>query len=219
MNPINQNNALDNGHTFAVGMSGCGKTSTVKKLFLKAGDQVIGFDPYGDYSGEILGRKVRGYSSLKEFAAAVLAGRKTTQGFKIFYQPKHQTTHKDFNAFCRVAWAAGDGKHKKPLKVICEEVAEHSETAGKATGYHGQLLRVGRKFGIHTINLFQRGQEVSKTIIDNCQIACVMMQKTTASARYLQDKTGMDAGEIAELKKLEYLLQDGKEYKKGVIRW
>ncbi|ERB66883.1 hypothetical protein N779_02025 [Vibrio coralliilyticus OCN008] len=35
MQPINANNALKNGHVFAVGMSGSGKTSAAKKLFIK----------------------------------------------------------------------------------------------------------------------------------------------------------------------------------------
>ncbi|MGF1794190.1 ATP-binding protein [Photobacterium profundum] len=219
MKPINKNNALANGHAYAVGMSGCGKTSAAKKLFIKATDQVVGFDPYGDYDEKLCGRAVRGYTNLKEFGTALLAGRKTKQGFKIFYQPQHKTTHEDFDKFCRVVWAAGDGLHPKPLKVICEEVAEHSKNAGKACGYHGELLRVGRKYNIHTINLFQRGQEVSKTIIDNCQLACVMMQKTDDSAMYLQRKTGIPASEIVQLEKLEYILQDGKEWEKSVIRW
>ncbi|GAL02932.1 hypothetical protein JCM19237_5825 [Photobacterium aphoticum] len=97
-----------------------------------------------------------------------------------------------------------------PLKVIFEEVAEHTSTADKATGYHGKILRLGRKYGLHSINMFKRGQEVSKTIIDNCQFACVMMQKADDSAHYLQRKTGIPASEIIPLKKLEYILQDGK---------
>lgn len=219
MQPINPNNELKNGHVFAVGMSGCGKTSAVKKLFIKSADHVAFFDPVGDYQGKVAGGVVRGYADLKAFASALIAGRKTKQGFKIAYQPTHETTEKDFDKFCRVIWAVGNGKHKKPLKVICEEVAEHSLNAGKATGYHGKLLRLGRKFNIITINLFQRGQEVSKTIVDNCQIACVMMQKTKASAVYLDKMTGIPANEIEKLEPLEYLLQNGKQFKTGVIKW
>lgn len=229
MQPTNANNALSNHHTWVCGMSGCGKTSAAKKLFVQPNDQVAIFDPLGDYKDKLSGRVVRGYPTLKEFAIALLKGRKTKQGFKIAYQPAikdemgvyqpRETTSKDFDAFCRVVWSAGNGKHTKPLVVVCEEVAEHSESAGKAVGYHGKLLRLGRKFNIRTVNMFQRGQEVSKTIIDNCQFACVMMQKTDASADYLQKMTGINAKEIMELAKLEYLLQDGKPYKKGVIRW
>ncbi len=49
--------------------------------------------------------------------------------------------------------------------------------------------------------MFQRGQEVSKTIIDNCQYACVMMQKADDSAHYIQRKTGIPAIEIILLVK------------------
>jgi len=219
MEPINNNNKLSNGHIFCVGMSGSGKSSAAKKLFVKATDQVVIFDPKKEYDGDLHGRKIRIYRKLGDFSRALLAGRETKQGFKICWQPEKETTIKDFDLFCKVVWAAGDGKHPKPLKVVCEEVAEHSTNAGKATGYHGKLLRLGRSYNIHTINLFQRGQEVSKTIIDNCQFACVMMQKTFASAQYLEKMTGIAAKEIDQLNKLEYLLQDGKAFKKGVIRW
>ena len=219
MQPINPNNALKNGHIFAVGMSGSGKTSAAKKLFVKPTDQVAIFDPVGDYEGKLAGRVVRSYDNLKAFACALMAGRKTNQGFKIAYQPAHETTPIDFDKFCKIIWAMGNGRHKKPLIVICEEVAEHSLSAGKAAGYHGKIMRLGRKFNIHTINLFQRGQEVSKTIIDNCQRACVMMQKTNASAHYLEKMTGVKALDIEKLEPLEYLLQDGKPYKKGKIHW
>ncbi|MGF1689503.1 hypothetical protein L4C36_23050 [Photobacterium japonica] len=46
-----------------------------------------------------------------------------------------------------------------------------------------------------------------------------MKQKADDSAHYLQRKTGIPASEIIPLQKLEYILQDGKAYKKGVIRW
>lgn len=219
MHPINANNKLNNGHVFAVGMSGSGKSSAAKKLFVQATDQVAIFDPKREYDGKLCGRVIRVYADIREFASALIAGRKTRQGFKIAWRPKHETTPADFDRFCQVVWAVGNGKHPKPIKVICEEVAEHSLGAGKAVGYHGKLLRLGRAYNIHTINLFQRGQEVSKTIIDNCQRACVMMQKTRKSADYLESMTGIPAAEIDKLKPLEYLLQDGKDYQKGVIRW
>ncbi|UAB72385.1 ATP-binding protein [Vibrio sp. SCSIO 43132] len=218
MRPINANNALDNHHVYVCGMSGCGKTSAAKKLFIKSSDQVAIFDPLGDYHGELCNRVVRGYTKLRDFAAALIAGRKTNKSFKIAYQPNHETTPEDFDRFCRVVWGVGNGK-RKPLKIICEEVAEHSLNAGKATGYHGKILRLGRKFNLHSINMFQRGQEVSKTIIDNCHFACIMMQKTVKSAIYLENMTGILATDINQLSKLEYLLQEGKPYKPGKIRW
>ena len=115
---VNKNNALDNGHCAVVGMSGCGKTSLVKKKIIKVTDQVAIFDPFGDYDGKLCGRVVRGYESIKDFAAALIAGRKTNQGFKIAWQPERETTVEDFDTFCKIIWTVADGSHSKPLKVI-----------------------------------------------------------------------------------------------------
>ncbi|PSW13341.1 hypothetical protein C9J01_10870 [Photobacterium rosenbergii] len=52
--------------------------------------------------------------------------------------------------------------YKKPLKVFCEEVAEHTTIAGKATDYHGKILRRGRKYDLHSMNML----EALSTIID-----------------------------------------------------
>jgi len=219
MHPINNNNELSNHHAFVVGMSGCGKTSFVKKKLLKSTDQVAIYDPKREYQGQLAGRQVRSYDRLKDFARALLAGRKTTQGFKIAYRPNEPSVA-DFDNYCRVVWAAGNGRHKKALKTINEEVAEYGSTgAGKATGYFGKLLRLSRAYGIHTINVFQRGQEVSKTIIDNCEYACIMMQKTPKSAKYLDELTGVPVNEIAELRKFDYILQQGRDHSKGKTRW
>ena len=59
----------------------------------------------------------------------------------------------------------------------------------------------------------------AKTIIDNGRRACVMMQKTQSSANYLEKMTGISSFEINELEPLEFLLQDGKAYLRGKIRW
>lgn len=217
MQPKNPNNALSNGHVMVVGMSECGKTSATKTLFIKRGDQVLIFDPYGDYEGKLAGQTVRTFSRISDLGKAVFAARRKSAGFKFAFHPKRKTTPADLDALCRLAWAAGDGRHPKPLKVLLEEVAEHSQSAGRADGYHGEILRVGRKFGIASINIFQRGQEVSKTIFDNCKYACVMMQKTGTSAKYLADKTGIPFAEIDRLDKLEYVLQTGKRYETGKI--
>ncbi|NOH85909.1 ATP-binding protein [Vibrio sp. 03-59-1] len=224
MRPINPSNQLSNGHAWVCGMSGSGKTQLARRKLIKDTDQVAIFDPLGDYQGQLAGRVVRSYTTLKSFGAALLHGRKTKQGFKIAYAPTHETTDKDFDKFCRVVWAAGNGLHTKPLKTICEEVAEHTNTSGKETGYYGKLLRLGRKYGIHTISLFQRGQEVSKTIIDNCDLAYVMMQKTPKSARYLEELTGIEAQAISGLTVVDrvscdYIEQRKKGWKKGIMRF
>ena len=58
-----------------------------------------------------------------------------------------------------------------------------------------------------------------KTIIDNDRRACVMMQKTQTSSNYLKKMSGISSDEINELEPLEFLLQDGKAYVRGKIKW
>lgn len=212
MQPKNPNNDLKNGHVWIAGMSGSGKTYFTQHELIEDKDQVIVFDPQGDYSGRI-GRSVcRVYHDIQTFAAAVFAGRRTRQGFKIVWQPEHVTGWEDLDQFCRIAWAAGDGLHTHPLKVVCEELADNSKSTQFTTPFHRKLLMVGRKYGIHTINCFQRGQDVSKTIIDNCHTCVVMMQKTTKSARYLEELTGIPWKPINDLTEYQYIKQVGKHW-------
>ena len=212
MQPKNPNNDLKNGHVWIAGMSGSGKTYHTQNTLIKPNDQLIAYDPQGDYSGTVARSKCRVYHDIKTFAAALFAGRKTKQGFKIIWQPRHVTTWEDLDLFCKVAWAAGDGHHSHPLKVVCEELADNSKTTQMTTPYHRKLLMVGRKYGIHTINCFQRGQDVSKTIIDNCHTCVIMMQKTTKSARYLEDLTGIPWKMIDDIEEYQHILQVGKRW-------
>ncbi|MFW7525305.1 type IV secretory system conjugative DNA transfer family protein [Vibrio ostreicida] len=212
MQPKNPNNELKNGHVWIAGMSGCGKTYHTQNTIIRATDQMIAFDPQGDYNGKI-GRSVcRVYHDVRTFAAALFAGRKTEQGFKIIWNPKHVTTWEDLDVFCKIAWAAGNGQHSHQLKVVCEELADNSKSTQFTTPYHRKLLMVGRKYGIHTINCFQRGQDVSKTIIDNCHTCVVMMQKTTKSAKYLEDLTGIPWKETDALEEYQHIKQVGKKW-------
>lgn len=215
MQPKNPNNSLKNGHVWIAGMSGSGKTYFTQHKLIQDKDQVIAFDPQGDYSGKIGRSACRVYHDIRTFAAAVFAGRKTKQGFKIIWNPKHVTTWEDLDLFCKVAWANGDGQHSHMLKVVCEELADNSKSTQYTSPYHRKLLMVGRKYGIHTINCFQRGQDVSKTIIDNCHTCVVMMQKTSKSAKYLEDLTGIPAREIDALPEYHHIKQVGKHWTRG----
>ena len=78
--------------------------------------------------------------------------------------------------------------------------------------YCAKILRLARKFNLETIHIFQGTEKISKSIIDNCRRACVMMQKTQTSSNYLEKMTGISSDEISDLEPLEYLLQDGKAY-------
>lgn len=196
-------------------MSGSGKTYLTQNTIIQPKDQLIAFDPLADYTGTVAKSQCRVYHDIVTFASAVFAGRKTNQGFKIIWQPNHVTSWKDLELFSRVAWAAGDGFHSHPLRVVCEELGDNSRSNQMTSPYHRKLLLGGRKYGIETINCFQRGQDVSKTIIDQCHTSYVMMQKTNKSAKYLDDLTGIPASEINALEEYQHIKQVGKHWNKG----
>ncbi|EDM68299.1 hypothetical protein PE36_15919 [Moritella sp. PE36] len=46
-----------------------------------------------------------------------------------------------------------------------------------------------------------------------------MMQKMPKPAKYLDELTGIPVKGIIELRKFDYILQQGRDYTKGKIRW
>jgi DNA helicase HerA-like ATPase len=209
LQPKNPNNQLSAEHALFVGSSGSGKTTAVKQIgVISATDQVALFDPYSDYE-TLCGREVRRYSSLAAFARALFSARaaKSGRGFKIAYSPKDGANAKNLEAFSKVVWGAGDGKHKKPLKVVFEELAKCVNTSGAARGAFGEILTGGRKFGIHAICIFQRGQEVPKTVMGQCALKWVGRQQRPQDATYLSKEIGLPEDKITALPKFHYLIR------------
>jgi DNA helicase HerA-like ATPase len=218
------NNELSENHWLVVGSSGSGKTTAVKQLgIVKGGDQVALFDPYEDYE-TLAGGEVRRYASLSTFARALFSARaaRSVRGFKIAYSPRGGATPKNLEDFCRVVWEARDGYHKKPLKVVMEELAKCVTTSGKATGNFGEILTGGRKFGLEAICIFQRGQEVPKTIIGNVPNKWVGRQQRLNDAVYLSKELDFPFEEIKALPRYHYLVKTNEhgigQFSKGKLR-
>ncbi|WP_242617129.1 type IV secretory system conjugative DNA transfer family protein [Vibrio vulnificus] len=218
--PKNANNLHRNEHGFYVATSEGGKTSALKLLpRIKATDQVLFFDPYGDYHGHFKGKAVTVYTTIGDFYKAAAAARKTATPFKIAYTPP-VARQKDFDLFCGVVWSLGNGKHRKKLHCVLEEVAQFSLGNAKADGYLGNLISVGRKFGLVVSTLFQRGQEVPKTIIGNSTYKWIGMQERDKDAAYLAEETGVPFEEIKSLVQLEYIIKlpgHKTNYKRGKL--
>ncbi len=224
LKPRNQNNKLSENHWLVVGSSGSGKTTAVKQLgIVKATDQVAIFDPYLDYE-ELCSREVRRYTTLSSFARALFSARaaKQSRGFKIAFSPSDGANPKNLEAFSKIVWGAGDGKHKKPLKVVMEELAKCVTTSGKATGAFGEILTGGRKFGLEAICIFQRGQEVPKTIVGNCPNKWVGRQQRLNDAVYLSKELDFPVDAIKGLPRYHYLVKtndhDIGEHGSGKLR-
>lgn len=224
LKPKNANNRLSENHWLVVGSSGSGKTTAVKQLgIIKQCDQVALFDPYLDYE-TLCGAEIRRYTSLPAFAKALFSARAAKQGrgFKIAFSPNNGATPAGLEAFCKVVWACGDGQHKKPLKVVMEELAKCVTTSGKATGFFGEILTGGRKFGLEAICIFQRGQEVPKTITGNIPNKWVGRQQRTNDALYLSKELDFPFEEIKVLPRYHYLVKtndhDIGQFDKGKLR-
>ncbi|WP_417842147.1 hypothetical protein [Terasakiella sp.] len=224
LQPRNSNNRLSAQHALFVGSSGSGKTTGVKQTgVIKSTDQVALFDPYLDYD-TLCGREIRRYTSLAAFARALFAARatKSARGFKIAYSPKDGANAKNLEAFSKVIWGAGDGEHKKPLKVVFEELAKCVNTSGAARGAFGEILTGGRKFGIHAICIFQRGQEVPKTVMGQSPIKWVGRQERRKDAVYLSDELDLPLDDIIKLPRFHYLIKtsdhDIGQFGKGKLR-
>lgn len=203
--PVRADNKHQNEHCYHVATSQGGKTSAVKQLpRIKATDQVLFFDPYGDYTEPFKGKQVETYNKIGDFYRAAAQARKKSTGFKIAFSPD-LPKKADFDNFCGVVWSLGDGKHKKKLHVVLEEVAQFADSAAKADGYFGNLLSVGRKFGIVVTTLFQRGQEVPKTVLSNSPYKWVGLQERPEDSIYLSKATGIPVNDIDSLVQYEYI--------------
>jgi len=187
---INPNEALTNRHTIAIAMSGGGKTYflTNHPLIKRRGVRLAVWDPYETH-------KVDYAKSVSGFVKKLAAGVKSKKGFRIGLAVN--PTVKAFEAFCKALWVAADGN--KELVVIVGELADVA-TAGKASENWGQMVRVGRKYGVVLFVETQRPQEIDKTIFTQTGRKWVGYLEPYDHA-YVERNVGLEKG---SLKTIEY---------------
>jgi hypothetical protein len=222
---INPNNSLDVRHKSLCGASGSGKTAALKCMGF-VGDQVAGFDPYGDYrlgrlrslSGLGNGRRTHHYTTRRTFLNAFIDAWKSGKRFAVFYQPQVEENKLREEAiwFANVIWAAADGNRE--LHVIFEEYGLYTEGVAKESSRIGQICTGGRKFGLIAYYLFQRPSEVSKTIIGNCTEYVVGAQQAMIDVERWVKELDCSVEEIAQLEKLNTKRKKHFLHKKGGIR-
>lgn len=154
---INPNTEHPNQHVMAAGCTGSGKSQAVKQKLLPKGNgkRVLLWDPDEDHR---VAPNCR-FSERAGFARAVRFAIASGRGYRLAWSGRVDLA--TFEWFCRVCWAALDGRHL--THVVVEELADVSPSAGKASPAFGELLRKGRKYGAVMIMVTQRGAEVSKT--------------------------------------------------------
>lgn len=199
-NPVNSNPSHDAEHVIYVAGTGGGKTSAVRFLGLvPKGSQAVFFDPYRNYAErKFQGQMCHSTSSKATFVKALLVGRKSGKSFKLAYVPKDGATAQELEFFSSVVWAMGNGRAPK-LHVVIEELASCVETSGKLKGRAGELLRGGRQYGLVVHTVFQRGQEVPKTVTEQSSTWWVGAVNSMSDAKWLADKKGLDVHQIAGL--------------------
>jgi len=185
MQPINSNNALSALHCLYVGNNQSYRPNIVLGPTRRLQRQVL-----------------RRYKSFAKFFKAAIAGRKTQSGFKIALTVPE--TRENLLRFCEIVKALGDGKHKKQLHAVCEEVPE---SLGKEKGAYGWLLAVGRKFGIVVHSVGQRVVEMSKTTLSQSIYKWVGMQASIKDAMRMAEECDIPLKDIKALKKLEYFFK------------
>lgn len=154
---INPNNELSDDHWFVCGGTGSGKTSIIRKE-LKAWTfpcNVI-WDPEQDHHAH----HIMSISQYKRELIKAIASRKRFR-LALTVEP----TEENFLEWCDIVWRTADGKVQ--TGVYIEELADVTN-AGKAVGPHGQIMRKGRKYNLHSRSVSQRPQECPKTVISMC---------------------------------------------------
>ncbi|MEZ9440346.1 hypothetical protein [Vibrio atlanticus] len=199
-NPINSNPAHDAEHVIYVAGTGGGKTSAVKHLGLvPKSSQAVFFDPYRNYAAnKFQGQMCHSTSSRAAFVKGLFLARRRGQPFKLAYVPEQGATNEELEFFSSVVWAMGNGKAAK-LHTVIEELASCVETSGKLKGKAGELLRGGRQYGLVVHSVFQRGQEVPKTVTEQSPIWWVGAVNSLSDAQWLADKKGLNVNDIASL--------------------
>lgn len=214
MMPINPNDNLEALHCLYAGTTGSGKSTAFRQMGrIKPTDQILMWDPYGQYKGKkLLHRQVRTYGTLQSFFNAAKEGRKTKQGFKIAFTPSAYLANtkqrrKVFLQFLRACWALGDGKHKKLLHVMCEEINRVTTTSGDEDSIYGEMLEGGRKFGFVVHSISQRLQPIPNTVISMSPFKWVGIQESSGDVDRIAREIGVTSEEVKELKQYEYFFK------------
>lgn len=227
---INPNNALDANHVCYLAGTGGGKTAGVKLLKLY-GSHVAIFDMYGDYKYDgrkksnpfngLGGREVFHYKTRSSFANAFAQAWRSGKRFVTAYQPEFNASlqgkalkdakQAELYWFGQLMWAAADGNRK--LDVIIEELAKLANTAGKDDTIVGELATGGRKFGVVLHTIFQRSQEVPKTIWNNSPRKVLGAQESKSDAKAISEELDAPLEQVIQLSKLN------SKYKKVLLHY
>jgi len=239
---ININESLKAKHTCIVADTGGGKTAAAKLLdgsngtsFKVFGEHVALFDLYNNYrfdgrktkSGKfngLGGRKVFTFHNRKDFAKNFVEAWKSGHRFVVAYnpQPEKPLSQEELLKFRReelewfglLMWQALDGNRE--LYIGIEELAKLVQSVGKDSSIIGEIATGARAFGGVLVTLFQRKQEVPKTIwnmaatkvigaLENHSDIKAMCEATDAPIKHIEQVSRLNAK--YEDKYLHYIIK------------
>lgn len=202
----NPNEALKARHVIYCAGTGGGKTTALHQAheydLIPLNEDVIIFDTYGTFA-KLGKRKVYKARTAKTFLNALLRLRSQPKPFVLAFVGMR--TQEQFEFYQQVAWAFADGQ--RPLHIINEELIRFVTSVAKAEGQLAENYQGGRKFGLVCHSVFQRGQEVPKSVLRGSQIKWIGKQDDFADAKYWEDKIDVPAQQLATLVDLEFYIK------------
>lgn len=165
-------------------------------------EDVIIFDTYETFQ-KLGKRKVYKAKTAKQFISNMMKLRKQNKPFVASFVGKRSL--EEFEFFQKVAWQFADGN--RALHIINEELIRFVTSISKAEGQLGENYQGGRKFGLVCHSIFQRGQEVPKSVLRGSQIKWVGKQDDSADAKYWAERIDVSINDVAALVDLEYFVK------------
>ena len=204
----------DGEMTSISGASRSGKSYFIKKKIVpKLPRPLFIWDYKDEYSAQGIaakkGEAVKGakrYTDMLELTKAIRRGESVI----CFHGRPDQ-----FDAFCEVVYKAG--KVLKQCSILAEELASVTNTA-KATGYWGDILRMGLGMGMSIVTVAQSFTESDKTSIRNCSRMITYRQNTTDDIKSTANRMNVDPSIIEGLAKYQGYCVDHVIGKKDYIK-
>ncbi|WP_375752713.1 hypothetical protein [Vibrio sp. HN007] len=216
---INPNEKLKARNALYCAGTGGGKTTALHQAdelgLIPLNEDVLIFDTYSTF--DRLGkRRVYTANSARQLISNLSKLRNQPKPFVASFVGKR--TQSEFDFFQKVAWEFADGN--RPLHIINEELIRFVNSIAKAEGQLAENYQGGRKFGLVNHALFQRGQEVPKTVLRGSQIKWIGRQDDVDDVEYWTKKMGLTVEDIAQLEDLEYYIKRAKlgQLSRGVLR-
>lgn len=185
-------NSLDLELIYVCGGSGTGKSAWVKRRIAR--DERIAVWDFKHEYAELPG--FRATSSMTELVAMMKASKRARLAF-VPPEPDPRL----FDLYCGAVSAWGN------CRAVMEEVASISDP-GKMRGYAGNLLRMGRGWGVRMIYVVQRPAEASTTITGLATHYHIHRLSRADDRRYMAREADVPLAEIEALRNLEWIEAD-----------